>query len=106
MADPDPAGPPPPANSRSPLWLGGLLFLVTLAASAWFVDQRVEFGERVEQQPGHPADAGTAAHDAVRADLRSVRDANPAFRFVYLMRPLPGHRRKVGASHRLPEPKP
>lgn len=111
MADPDPAGPPPPANSRSPLWLGGVLFLVTLAASAWFVDQMVEFGERVEQQHGlgvvntaaallqpgevaalrgQPADAGSPAHDAVRADLRSVRDANPEFRFVYLMRPLPG----------------
>lgn len=111
MADPDPAGPPPPVNSRSPLWLGGVLFLVTLAASAWFVDQMVQFGERVEHQhglgvantaaallePGEiaalrglPADAGTPAHDAVRADLRTVLLSNAEFRFVYLMRPLPG----------------
>lgn len=98
-------------NSRSPLWLGGVLFLVTLAASAWFVDQMVQFGERVEHQHGLgvastaaallqagevaalrglPDDAGTPAHDAVRADLRAVLVANPEFRFVYLMRPLPG----------------
>ena len=111
MADSAPAGPQPPANPRSPLWLGGALFVVTLLASVWFVGQMVEFGERVEHQHGlgvantaaalldpgevallrgQPEDAGTPAHDAVRADLRGVLDANPEFRFVYLMRPLPG----------------
>ncbi|HBD20850.1 MAG TPA: hypothetical protein DC063_12710 [Arenimonas sp.] len=111
MADPDPAGPPPPVNSRSPLWLGGVLFLVTLAASAWFVDQMVQFGERVEHHHGlglastaaallnpdevaalrgHPDDSGTATHAAVRAKLRAVLEANPEFRFVYLMRPVTG----------------
>ena len=64
-----------------------------------------EVGERYAQALFDLADE-TGVLDAVRADLRSVRDANPAFRFVYLMRPLPGHRRKVGASHRPPEPEP
>ncbi|WP_374473174.1 diguanylate cyclase domain-containing protein [Arenimonas sp.] len=111
MADSAPAGPQAPPTTRSPLWLGGVLFLVTLAASAWFVGQMVGYGERIEHQHGlsvanttaalldpgevaalrgEPGDAGTPAHDAVRADLRAVLESNPEFRFVYLMRPLPG----------------
>ncbi|MBW8311513.1 MAG: diguanylate cyclase [Rhizobium sp.] len=111
MVDSDPSGPQAPTCSRSPLWLGGLLFVVTLAASFWFVDQMVKFGERVEHHHGlglartaavlvdarevaalrgRSDDAGTPTHDAVRADLRAVLEANPEFRFVYLMRPVQG----------------
>jgi diguanylate cyclase (GGDEF)-like protein/PAS domain S-box-containing protein len=45
---------------------------------------------RIAALAGSPADIGTPGFDAVRDELRRVRDVNPDFRFVYLMRPAPG----------------
>jgi diguanylate cyclase (GGDEF)-like protein/PAS domain S-box-containing protein len=103
MAEPD-----APRKDRSHLWAGALLFAAALAASLWFVGFVTGRGEALERErvqslartaaatlesahvaalTGTPADIGTPAFDAVRAELRRVRDVNPDFRFVYLMRP-------------------
>lgn len=42
--------------------------------------------ERIAALQATAADIGTADFDGVRHELRRVRDANPDFRFVYLMR--------------------
>lgn len=109
MAESAPAVPAVPATPRSPLWLGGVLFGVAVLASAWFVGRMAGFGEDLEHRHGlglaqtaaavvdaadvaalrgEPADVGTPAYAAVRQRLRAVLDANPDFRFVYLMRPV------------------
>jgi diguanylate cyclase (GGDEF)-like protein/PAS domain S-box-containing protein len=93
---------------RAHLWLGALLFLAALAASWFFVGFVADTGDRLERVrvqslartaaatlessrianlTGSTADIGTAGFDAVRDELRRVRDVNPDFRFVYLMRP-------------------
>lgn len=98
-----------PASPHSPLWLGGLLFLVALLAASGFVASMTRLGESLEHRHGLelvetaaamfdpaqvaslrglPEDAGTSAHDQVVARLRALREANPEFRFAYLMRPL------------------
>jgi hypothetical protein len=98
-------------KDRSHLWAGAFLFAVALLASAWFVAFVADSGERIERErmqalartaaatlesvnvaalSGSPADIGTPAFDAIRAELRRVRDVNPDFRFVYHMRPAPG----------------
>ncbi len=41
----------------------------------------------VELLAGKPEDAGTQSFSGLQNQLRRVRDANPDFRFVYLMRP-------------------
>jgi diguanylate cyclase (GGDEF)-like protein/PAS domain S-box-containing protein len=103
--------PTPPRADRSHLWLGALLFALALVASGWFVDFISATGDRLERArvtslartaaatlesariavlTGSPADIGTPGFDAVRDELRRVRDVNPDFRFVYLMRPAPG----------------
>ena len=108
MAGPEPALPKVPEATRNPLWLGAVLLVVAALASYWFVDQLSGFGESLEHRHGvavvstaaalldsqdiaalrgDASDAGTPAHEAVRARLRAVREANPEFRFVYLMRP-------------------
>lgn len=92
-----------------PLWSGVALFAVALVVSAWFVGQASRLGESQEHRHGlglartatalldasqiallraRPEDAGTPAHAFVTAQLRAIRDANPGFRFVYLMRPV------------------
>jgi len=86
-------------------------FALALLASAWFVGFVADSGERIERErmqslvrtaaatlesanvaalAGSSADVGTPAFDAIRDELRRVRDVNPDFRFVYLMRPAPG----------------
>ncbi len=103
-------------KDRSHLWVGALLFAVAMLASAWFVAFVADSGERIERErmqslartaaatlesanvaalAGSPADIGKPAFDAVRAELRRVRDVNPDFRFVYLMRPAPGEPGKM-----------
>lgn len=98
-------------KDRSHLWAGVLLFALALLASAWFVAFVSDSGERIERDrmqslartaaatlesanvvalAGSPADIGTPAFDAIRDELRRVRDVNSDFRFVYLMRPAPG----------------
>jgi diguanylate cyclase (GGDEF)-like protein/PAS domain S-box-containing protein len=109
MAESAPAVPAVPAATRSPLWLGGLLFAVALLASIWFVGRMAAFGESLEHRHGlalaqtvaalvdagdvaalrgDAGDVGTAAYEAVRARLRAAREAHGEFRFVYLMRPM------------------
>jgi diguanylate cyclase (GGDEF)-like protein/PAS domain S-box-containing protein len=101
-----PAAPVRP--DRSHLWLGALLFLAALAASWFFVGFVASTGDRLERDrvvslartaaatldsdriahlQGSSADIGTPGFDAVRDELRRVRDVNSDFRFVYLMRP-------------------
>jgi len=95
---------------RGHLWLGALVFLLTLLAAVWFVRFVVDTGDRQEHErilslarttaatlesariaalEGSMADVGKADFDAVRDELRRARDVNPDFRFVYLMRPSP-----------------
>lgn len=90
------------------LWLGAAIFLLALAASWWFVGFVERIGDRLERErivslartaaatletsrvaalQAGPADVGSAGFDAVRDELRRIRDVNPDFRFVYLMRP-------------------
>lgn len=109
MADNQSAVPPAPQDLRSPLWLGWLLFGICLLASVWFVRQMAAFSADLEHRHGiglvqtaaavvdagdvaalrgDPDDLGTPAYESVRAHLRAVLDANPEFRFVYLMRPV------------------
>ncbi|WP_374602326.1 diguanylate cyclase [Arenimonas sp.] len=109
MATPKPAVPTLPEARRSPLWFGLLLFLAALAGSVWFVGKLTAFGESLEKRHGlaivstaaalldagsiaslrgHPDDAGTATHEHVRVQLAKLHQANPGFRFVYLMRPV------------------
>jgi len=97
-------------KDRSHLWLGALLFVAALLASLWFVRFVASTGDQLERVRvqslartaaatlesariaalhGSPADTGTPDFDAVRDELRRVRDVNPDFRFVYLMRPAP-----------------
>lgn len=106
MADNQSAVPPAPQDLRSPLWLGWLLFGICLLASVWFVRQMAAFSADLEHRHGiglvqtaaavvdagdvaalrgDPDDLGTPAYESVRAHLRAVLDANPEFRFVYLM---------------------
>jgi diguanylate cyclase (GGDEF)-like protein/PAS domain S-box-containing protein len=103
-------------KDRSHLWAGALLFALALLASAWFVAFVADSGERIETErmqslartaaatlesaniaalAGSPVDVGRPAFDAIRAELRRVRDVNPDFRFVYLMRPAPGQPGKM-----------
>ena len=103
-------------KDRSHLWAGALLFAVALLASAWFVAFVSDSGERIERErmqslartaaatlestnlaglAASPADIGKPAFNAIRAELRRVRDVNPDFRFVYLMRPAPGQPGKM-----------
>lgn len=103
-AMPDWALPPP---RQPPTWLTGLLLLVTLAGSAWFVQFVSRYGEQLERRhvqalattaaaslrpndvaalAGAPSDAGSAAFASVRAQLKRVHSVNPDFRFIYLMR--------------------
>ena len=97
-----------PAATRSPVWLGGALFAIAALASVWFTGRMASFGESLEHRHGlglaqtaaavvdardvvalrgEPGDIGTPAYESVRQRLRAVLDANPDFRFVYLMRP-------------------
>ena len=108
MSGPDAPAPVLPGSTRSPLWFGALLFAVAVLASIWFVDKMGRLGESLEHRhglalvetsaalfeaatvaslEGRPGDAGTATHESVRTRLRAIREANPEFRFVYLMRP-------------------
>lgn len=111
MADPVRSAPLAAATTREPLWWGALLLVVTAAAAVWFVLQVVDHGEQAEHEhglvvvrtaaalldgeaiaglAGTPADAGTPRHASVRRQLAALLEANPEFRFAYLMRPLPG----------------
>jgi diguanylate cyclase (GGDEF)-like protein/PAS domain S-box-containing protein len=100
-----------PATSpkdRSHLWLGAAVLLAAIVASWFFVDFVTRTGTAIERErvrslartaaatlestriaalAGDAADIGTPGFDAVRDELRRVRDVNPDFRFVYLMRP-------------------
>jgi diguanylate cyclase (GGDEF)-like protein/PAS domain S-box-containing protein len=101
--------PAPSRPDRSHLWLGAALFLAALAASWFFVGFVASTGDRLEHDrvvslartaaatlesdriahlQGSTADIGTPGFDAVRDELRRVRDVNSDFRFVYLMRPV------------------
>jgi diguanylate cyclase (GGDEF)-like protein/PAS domain S-box-containing protein len=106
MAD----SPVAPRKDRTHLWVGLGVWLAAALASAWFVAFVTDTGERLERErvqslartaaatlesqhvaalKGSHEDIGTPGFDAVRAELRRVRDVNPDFRFVYLMRPAP-----------------
>lgn len=103
MAGREPAVPKVPEPTRSPLWLGAVLFVAAVLASFWFVSQLSRFGESAEHRHGaavastaaalldagdiaalrgDAADAGTPTLARVRAQLRAIRSANPEFRFV------------------------
>lgn len=90
-------------------WLVGLVLAATLLASWKFVGFVAATGDRLERErilalartaaatlesthiaalSGTSRDIGLPELEAVRAELRRVRDANPDFRFVYLMRQL------------------
>jgi diguanylate cyclase (GGDEF)-like protein/PAS domain S-box-containing protein len=97
--------------------MGLAIFLAALAASWYFVDFVARTGDRLEHErvvslartaaatlesdhiahlQGSAADVGTPGFDAIRDELRRVRDVNSDFRFVYLMRPLaPGSRQLI-----------
>lgn len=96
-------------SGRRLWWLVGLVVAATLFAGWRFVGFVAASGDRLERErilalartaaatlesariaglSGTSTDIGNPALDAVRAELRRVRDANPDFRFVYLMRPL------------------
>jgi diguanylate cyclase (GGDEF)-like protein/PAS domain S-box-containing protein len=102
---------PPARPDRTHLWVGAALFLAALAAAWFFVGFVADTGNRLERVRvqslartaaatlestrianlrGSKADIGTPGFDAVRDELRRVRDVNPDFRFVYLMRPAAG----------------
>jgi diguanylate cyclase (GGDEF)-like protein/PAS domain S-box-containing protein len=99
---------PPPRTDRSHLWLGAVIFVMALAASWVFVGFVQRIGDRLERErivslartaaatlessrvaalQASEADIGSAGFDAVRDELRRIRDVNSDFRFVYLMRP-------------------
>lgn len=96
--------------ARHPRWIACAILVPTLLLSFWFTTQVTRIGDRQEhdrilalaqtvtatlepeqvaQLHGSPADAGSPALGIVRRELRRVRDVNPDFRFVYLMRPAP-----------------
>jgi len=98
----------PARSDRTHLWLGLVIFVLALLASWWFIDFVASTGDRLERDRvqslartaaatlesgriaslrGSSADIATPGFDAVRDELRRVRDVNPDFRFVYLMRP-------------------
>ncbi|MGH8028652.1 MAG: diguanylate cyclase domain-containing protein, partial [Arenimonas sp.] len=95
-------------KDRTHLWLGAAILSLAAVASWFFVDFVADTGDQLEkvrvqslartaaatlESPriaalaGSTADIGTPGFDAVRDELRRVRDVNPDFRFVYLMRP-------------------
>jgi len=95
-------------TDRTHLWLGLGLFVAVLLAAWFFVGFVAGTGNRLERERvvslvrtaaatleagridglrGSKADIGTPGFDAVRDELRRIRDVNPDFRFVYLMRP-------------------
>ena len=97
-----------PPSRQPPLWLTGLLLLVTLVGSAWFVRFVSRYGEGLEglrvqalattaaaslrpeevaALQGVRADASSAAFATVRTQLKRIHAVNGDFRFVYLMRP-------------------
>jgi diguanylate cyclase (GGDEF)-like protein/PAS domain S-box-containing protein len=105
-----------PRKDRTHLWVGLGVWLAAALASVWFVGFVTATGERLEQErvqslartaaatleshhvatlKGSDKDIGTPGFDAVRAELRRVRDVNPDFRFVYLMRPAPEDANKM-----------
>jgi len=94
--------------SRGLLWSGSVFLLAVMFVSVWFVDQATRQGEAQELRyglglvgtaaalldpaeiaslRGSPDDTELRSHELVTADLRAIREANPGFRFVYLMRP-------------------
>ena len=98
--------------ARHPRWITLAILVPTLLLSFWFTTQVTRIGDRQEhdrilalaqtvtatlepeqvaQLHGSPADAGSPALGIVRRELRRVRDVNPDFRFVYLMRPAADH---------------
>ncbi len=100
--------PAPLRSSRSQLALLLVLVAATLVASAYFVRFVSASGNALERErilslvrtaaatlessriaalTGTATDIGSADFDAVRGELKRVRDVNPDFRFVYLMRP-------------------
>lgn len=105
---------PPEAQTtldRRPLIWGVGLVVLTLLASLWFTAWVTGLGDRYEHErilslarsvaatleparivtlQGSDQDAGSGELEAVRRELRRVREANPDFRFVYLMRPQSG----------------
>ncbi len=95
---------------RSRFWLGPAMLVSTVLIGIWFVSFVVGIGDRTERDRmlslarsvaagvesaqvqalhGDSSDVETSQFDALRAQLPRARDANPDFRFVYLMRPSP-----------------
>ena len=93
---------------RGRQWLAGLIILTTLLAGLWFTGRMVAVGDAMEGErvlalartvaasmgvdelqklKGEASDATTAEFAALRSQLTNARQANPDFRFVYLMRP-------------------
>ncbi len=93
---------------RRHLWVGAVILSLTLAASLWFVRFVLDTGDRqvserleslartvaatlepenVAALTGTEDDAGSPDFIVVHNELRRARNANPEFRFVYLMRP-------------------
>jgi diguanylate cyclase (GGDEF)-like protein/PAS domain S-box-containing protein len=100
--------PIPAPTDRRPLWLAAAILVLTALASVWFTGFVTRLGDRQEHDRlltlsrtvaatlessriaslrGNAGDIGTADFDMVRNELRRVREVNPDFRFVYLMRP-------------------
>jgi len=93
---------------RSHLWIGAAIIVSTLLASVWFVRFVTDIGDRLVAERlvslartvaatlepdnvaalrGNEDDTGSPDFIAVHNELRRARNANPDFRFVYLMRP-------------------
>lgn len=108
--------PASPRSDASHLWLGLAMFVLAALGSWYFVGFVASTGDRLERErvqslartaaatlesgrigmlKGSTADIGTHDFDAIRDELRRVRDVNPDFRFVYLMRPAADGQRKM-----------
>jgi len=96
------------SSQKKLLLLSSLLVVIAMIAGWFFTGFVTRTGDRLESDRveslastaaaslnadkvallhGEPGDVGTAAFDELKAQLKRMRDVNPDFRFVYLMRP-------------------
>jgi diguanylate cyclase (GGDEF)-like protein/PAS domain S-box-containing protein len=97
--------------ARAHLWLGALLAILVLVCGWHFTRFVTSTGEQLERTRiqalavtaastldpasvlalhGGPADIGKGGFEGLRSTMKRIREENPGFRFVYLMRPAPG----------------